>query len=78
MTLRNQLLKTAKHCLFGKHQARTQISPLKWEKWQIHVQLALLAKENITLDALLGTQPEEVHLILEKIYADTIQGSSAK
>ena len=35
---------------------------LKWEKWAIQLELALLAKENITLNTLLGPQPEEVQL----------------
>ena len=52
--------------------------PLKWEKWQMQAKLALLAKENITLDTLLEPKPETVHLPLEPIYKDTITGSSAQ
>ena len=28
--------------------------PLRWEKWRVQCKLALLAKENIILDTLLG------------------------
>ena len=40
--------------------------------------LALLAKENIILDALLERKPEMVDLPLEPIYEETIVGSSAQ
>ena len=52
--------------------------PLKREKWQRQAKLALLAKENITLDTLLEPKPETVQLPLESIYEDTITGSSAQ
>ena len=37
-----------------------------------------LAKESITLDILLGHQPEQVHFPIEPIYEDIIQGSAAQ
>ena len=40
--------------------------------------LALLAKENIILDTLLGPEPEMVELPLELIYEETIVGASAQ
>ena len=40
--------------------------------------LALLAKENIILDTLLGPKPEKVDLPLEPILEETIVGSSAQ
>ena len=40
--------------------------------------LALLAKENIILDTLLGPKPEMVELPLELIYEETIVGASAQ
>ena len=52
--------------------------PLKWEKWQMQANLALLAKENIALDILLEPKPESVQLPLEPIYENTITGSSAQ
>ena len=36
--------------------------PLRWEKWTVQYKLALLAKENIILDTLLGPKPEMVEL----------------
>ena len=51
--------------------------PLKWEKWRMQAKLALLAKENITLEVLLEPKPENVQLPLEPIYENTITGSSA-
>ena len=51
---------------------------LKWEKWQMQAKLALLAKENISLDILLEPKPETVQLPLEPIYEFTITGSSAQ
>ena len=52
--------------------------PLKWEKRQMQSILALLAKKNIALDALLEPKPEKVQLPLEPIYESTITGSSAQ
>ena len=52
--------------------------PLRWEKWRVPYKLALLAKESIILDTLLGPKPEMVHLPLEPIYEETIVGSSAQ
>ena len=51
---------------------------LRWEKWRVQYKLALLAKENIILDTLLGPKPEMVDLPLEPIYEETIVGSSAQ
>ena len=52
--------------------------PLKWEKWRMQAKLALLAKENITLDILLEPKLENVQLPLEPIYENRITGSSAQ
>ena len=46
--------------------------PLRWEKWRVQYKLALLAKENIILDTLLGPKPDTVELPLEPIYEETI------
>ena len=56
----------------------TPHSPLRWEKWRVENKLALLAKEHITLDTLLGPKPEMVELPLEPIYKETIVGASAQ
>ena len=52
--------------------------PLRWEKWRVQYNLALLAEANINLDILLGPKPEMVDLPLEPIYEETIVGFSAQ
>ena len=52
--------------------------PLRWAKWRVQYKLALLAKENIILDTLLGPKPEMVELPPEPIYEETIVGASAQ
>ena len=52
--------------------------PLRWEKWRVQYKLALLAKENIILDTLLGPKPEIVEFLLKPIYEETIVGASAQ
>ena len=44
----------------------------------VQFKLALLAKDNIILDTLLGSKPEMVELLLEPMYEETIFGSSAQ
>ena len=39
--------------------------PIRCEKWRIQVKLAILARENITLDTLLRTKPTNVRLPVE-------------
>ena len=46
--------------------------PLRWEKWRVQYKLALLAKENIILDTLLGPKPDTVELPLEPIYEEIL------
>ena len=52
--------------------------PLRWEKWRVKYKLALLAKENIILDTLVGPKPEMVELPLEPIYEESIVGAFAQ
>ena len=52
--------------------------PLRWEKWRVQNKLALLPKENIILDTLLGPKPEMVDPPLEPIYEETMVGASAQ
>ena len=40
----------------------TSDPPMRWEKWRIQVNLAILVRENITLDTLLQTKPSHVRL----------------
>ena len=51
---------------------------LGWEKWRVQYKFALLAKENIFPDTLLGPKPEMLDLPLKPIYEETIMGSSAQ
>ena len=52
--------------------------PLRWEEWRVQYKLALLAKENIILDTLLGPMPEMVDLPIESIHKETIVRASAQ
>ena len=52
--------------------------PLRREKWRVQYKLALLAKEKIILDTLLGPKPDMMDLPLETLYEETIMGSSAQ
>ena len=52
--------------------------PLRWEKWWVQSKLALLAKENVILDKLLGPKPEMLEIPLEPIYKETIVDASAQ
>ena len=52
--------------------------PLRWEKWRVQYQLALLAKENIIRDTLLGPKTAMVELPLEPVYEETMVGASAQ
>ena len=49
----------------------TSDQSLRCEKWRVQYKLAILAKENIFLDILLGPKPEMVDLPLEPIYEET-------
>ena len=51
--------------------------PLKREKRKIQAKLALLAKENMFLDILLGSQPEHIKHSIQLIYENTISGGPA-
>ena len=52
--------------------------PLRWEKCRVQYKLALLAKENIIPDTLLGPEPELVDTLPQPFYGETIVGSSAQ
>ena len=52
--------------------------PLRWENWRMQYKLALLTKENIILDTLLGANSEMVDLPLKPIYEENIIDSSAQ
>ena len=49
---------------------------IRWEKWRIQVKLAVLARENITLDTLLQPKPTTVRLPAEPMYEMTIEDAT--
>ena len=49
---------------------------IRWEKWRIQVKLAILARENITLDTLLQPKPTTVRLPAEPKYETAIEDST--
>ena len=54
----------------------TSDPPIRWEKWRILVKLAILARENITLDTLLQPKPTTVRLPAEPKYETSIEDST--
>ena len=50
--------------------------PIRWEKWRIQVKLAILARENITLDTLLQPKPTMVRLPAEPKYEMPIEDAT--
>ena len=46
----------------------TSDPPIRWEKWRIQLKLAILARENITIDTLLQPKPSTVRLPVEPKY----------
>ena len=54
----------------------TSDPPIRWEKWRIQVNLAILARENITLDTLLLPKPTLVQLLVEPKYEMAIEDAT--
>ena len=54
----------------------TSDPPIRWEKWWIQLKLALLARENITLDTLLQPKPTMVRLSAEPKYEMPIEDAT--
>ena len=54
----------------------TSDPPIRWEKWRIEVKLAILARENITLDTLLQPKPTNVRLPVEPKYEMAIEDAT--
>ena len=50
--------------------------PLTWETWRIQVKLAILARENITLDTPLQPKPTTVRLAVEPKYELAIEDAT--
>ena len=71
----------AKRTLLGTDAFWDKPTPdpaLRWKKWRVQYKLALLAKENIIFDTLLGPKSKMVELPLEPIYEENIVGASAQ
>ena len=54
----------------------TSDPPIRWEMWRIQVKLAILSRENITLDTLLQPIPTEVRLPAEPKHEMTIEDAA--
>ena len=54
----------------------TSNPPIRWEKWQIQVKLAILARANITLETLLQPRPTTVRLPAEPKYESAIEDAT--
>ena len=54
----------------------TSDAPNRWEKWRIQVKLAILARENNTLDTLLQPKPTTVRLPAEPKYEMPIEDAT--
>ena len=54
----------------------TSDPPIRWEKWRIQVKLAILARENVTLDTLLQRKPTTVRPPAEPKYEMAIEDAT--
>ena len=52
--------------------------PLRWDRWQIMLKLAIMAKEGFSIDILLEDHPHKIILPLEPIYEDNVENSPSK
>ena len=52
--------------------------PLRWDRWQIILKLAIMAKEGISLDILLEDPPDKVILPPEHIYEANVENSTSQ
>ena len=52
--------------------------PLRWDRWQIMLKLAIMAKEGISIDTLLEDSPNKVILPPEPIYEDNVENSTSQ
>ena len=54
----------------------TSDPPIRWEKWRIQLKLAILARENITIDTLLQPKPSTVRLPAKPKYEMPIEDTT--
>ena len=52
--------------------------PLRWDRWQIMLKLAIMAKEGISIDTLLEDPPHKVILPPEHIYENNVENSTSQ
>ena len=52
--------------------------PLRWDRWQIMLKLAIMAKEGISIDIPLGDPRNKVILPPEPIYETDVENSTAQ
>ena len=52
--------------------------PLRWDRWQIMLKLAIMAKQGISIDILLKDPPDKVILPPEPIYEDHLKNSTSQ
>ena len=52
--------------------------PLKWERWQIMLRLAIRTKEGISIDTLREDPPDKVTIPSEPIYEANLENSTAQ
>ena len=52
--------------------------PLRWDRWQIMLKLAIMAKEGILIDTQLEDPPDKVILPPEPIYEDNVENSTSQ
>ena len=52
--------------------------PLRWDRCQVRLQLAILAKESISIDTLREDPPDKVTFPPEPIYQDNLENSTTQ
>ena len=52
--------------------------PFRWDRWQIVLKLAIMAKEGISINTLLKDPPDNVILPPEPIYEDNVENSTSQ
>ena len=52
--------------------------PLRWDRWQIMLKLAIMAEDGVSIDILLDDPPDKVTLTPEPIYEDDVENSTAQ
>ena len=52
--------------------------PLRWDRWQIMLKLAIMAKEGISIDTLRDDPPNKVTLPPAPLYDDNVENSTSQ